>query len=280
MSKISIIVPTYNVEKYIARALESCINQTFKDIEIIVVDDCGNDKSIEIAKEYAKKDTRIKIIHNKTNLGTFAARNNGVKHSNSEYLMFLDPDDYLELDICKIAMENINEYVLLSFSYVKINKNNYEIFSAKWKNWQEYLKIIKKKQFTPWNLCNLIVKKDFYLKQILLSFQNYNLIFAEDLFVFALLINEKIKSIEYVGYYYIVNDNSITNLDKVDEKLADCEKILKLIRNSKINLNVKKYYLYFLNIEILDCKYRLHFINKYYYKIIKIGFHMKKKLKL
>ncbi|EOF7349805.1 hypothetical protein ACK18X_001840, partial [Campylobacter jejuni] len=89
-----------------------------------------------------------------------------------------------------------------------------------------------------------------------------------------MLINEKIKSIEYVGYYYIVNDNSTTNLDKMDEKLADCEKILKLIRNSKINLNVKKYYLYFLNIEILDCKYRLHFINKYYYKIIKIGFHM------
>ncbi|EAL7068477.1 hypothetical protein DT938_08375, partial [Campylobacter jejuni] len=71
-----------------------------------------------------------------------------------------------------------------------------------------------------------------------------------------------------------------TNLDKVDEKLANYEKILKLIRNSKINLNVKKYYLYFLNILILDCKYRLHFINKYYYKIIKIGFYMKKKLKL
>ncbi|EAJ6191506.1 glycosyltransferase family 2 protein, partial [Campylobacter lari] len=52
MNQISIILPTYNVEKYITRALESCINQTFKDIEIIVVDDCGNDKSIEIAKEY------------------------------------------------------------------------------------------------------------------------------------------------------------------------------------------------------------------------------------
>ncbi|EIA5247276.1 glycosyltransferase family 2 protein, partial [Campylobacter jejuni] len=56
MSKISIILPTYNVEQYIARAIESCINQTFKNIEIIVVDDCGSDKSIDIAKEYAKKD--------------------------------------------------------------------------------------------------------------------------------------------------------------------------------------------------------------------------------
>nr|WP_251824472.1 glycosyltransferase family 2 protein [Campylobacter jejuni] len=64
MPKISIILPTFNVEKYIAKALESCINQSFKDIEIIVVDDCGSDKSIDIAKEYAKKDERIKIIHN------------------------------------------------------------------------------------------------------------------------------------------------------------------------------------------------------------------------
>ncbi|BEK33830.1 hypothetical protein B11447_12720 [Campylobacter jejuni] len=79
MPKISIILPTFNVEKYITKALESCINQTFKDIEIIVVDDCGSDKSIDIAKEYAKKDERIKIIHNEENLGTFAARNNGVK---------------------------------------------------------------------------------------------------------------------------------------------------------------------------------------------------------
>lgn len=65
MFKISIILPTYNVEQYIARAIESCINQTFKDIEIIVVDDCGNDNSINIAKEYSKKDKRIKIIHKK-----------------------------------------------------------------------------------------------------------------------------------------------------------------------------------------------------------------------
>lgn len=79
MPKISIILPTFNVEKYITKALESCINQTFKDIEIIVVDDCGSDKSIDIAKEYAKKDERIKIIHNEKNLGLLRARYEGVK---------------------------------------------------------------------------------------------------------------------------------------------------------------------------------------------------------
>ncbi|MBC5858386.1 glycosyltransferase family 2 protein, partial [Campylobacter jejuni] len=77
MSKISIILPTYNVEQYIERALDSCINQTFKDIEIIVVNDCGSDKSIDIAKEYTKKDERVKIIHNKENLKLLRARYEG-----------------------------------------------------------------------------------------------------------------------------------------------------------------------------------------------------------
>ena len=92
MPKISIILPTFNVEKYIAKALESCINQSFKDIEIIVVDDCGSDKSIDIAKEYAKKDERIKIIHNEENLGLLRARYEGVKAAGGGYIMFLDPD--------------------------------------------------------------------------------------------------------------------------------------------------------------------------------------------
>ncbi|EAL6259552.1 glycosyltransferase family 2 protein, partial [Campylobacter jejuni] len=105
MSKISIILPTYNVEQYIARAIESCINQTFKNIEIIVVDDCGSDKSIDIAKEYAKKDDRIKIIHNEENLKLLRARYEGVKVANSPYIMFLDPDDYLELNACEECMK-------------------------------------------------------------------------------------------------------------------------------------------------------------------------------
>ena len=66
--KISIIIPVYNVERYISECLESCIKQTLKDIEIIIVDDCGSDKSIDIVKEYAKKDSRIKIIKNNQNM--------------------------------------------------------------------------------------------------------------------------------------------------------------------------------------------------------------------
>ena len=101
--KISIIIPTYNVESYIGRCLNSCINQTLGDIEIIVVDDCGSDDSISIAKTYAKKDSRIHIVHNKRNLGTFHARANGIIHAIGKYCMFADPDDYFELNTCEIA---------------------------------------------------------------------------------------------------------------------------------------------------------------------------------
>lgn len=109
MPKISIIIPVYNVEKFISRAIDSAINQTFNDIEIIIVDDCGEDKSIDIAKEYQKNDGRIKIIHNEKNLGTFAARNNGVLNSKAEYILFLDSDDYLDLRACELVFNGLDD---------------------------------------------------------------------------------------------------------------------------------------------------------------------------
>ncbi len=107
---ISIIIPVYNVEQYIARCLESCINQTLRDIEIIIVDDCGSDDSIAIAQHYADKDSRIRIIHNEKNLGTFHTRANGIRHAQAEFCMFADPDDYLAPKACEIAYNTITHH--------------------------------------------------------------------------------------------------------------------------------------------------------------------------
>ena len=97
--KFSIIIPTYNVEQYIARALESCINQTFGDIEILVVDDRGCDKSVEIAKEYARLDSRIQILSNPSNLGLFQTRLAGESAAKGSYILCLDADDYLDIHL-------------------------------------------------------------------------------------------------------------------------------------------------------------------------------------
>ncbi len=88
MPQLSIIIPLFNSCDFISRALQSCINQTLRDIEILVVDDKSEDESVKIALEFAKKDPRIKIFQNEENLGTFASRNLGVLHSSSDFNVF------------------------------------------------------------------------------------------------------------------------------------------------------------------------------------------------
>lgn len=96
MSKISIIVPIYNVEKYLDRCMQSLLNQTLKDIEIIMVDDGSPDRCPQMCDEYAKRDVRIKVIH-KENAGLGYARNSGLEIATGEYVAFVDSDDYVNI---------------------------------------------------------------------------------------------------------------------------------------------------------------------------------------
>lgn len=107
--KISIIIPVYNVEKYLRQCLDSAINQTLKDIEIICIDDESPDNCPAILDDYAKNDSRIKVIHQK-NQGTGAARNNGLDIAQGKYIMFLDSDDWYEPDACEKAYNQIEKY--------------------------------------------------------------------------------------------------------------------------------------------------------------------------
>ena len=104
--KISIIIPIYNAEKSLKRCIDSVISQTYSNLEIILIDDGSNDNSYLICKEYAKKDKRIKLFHQE-NAGVSIARNSGLEKITGKYLMFLDADDYFELNICEKLLENI-----------------------------------------------------------------------------------------------------------------------------------------------------------------------------
>ena len=129
--KISIIIPVYNVEKYISQCLDSAINQSLKDIEIIIVDDCGSDNSMDIAKEYAKNDNRIKIIKNRQNMGLFLTRCEGIKSATGEYILNLDSDDFLDLRACEIAYNAIKDgggYDIVQFSVYNYENGNATIF--------------------------------------------------------------------------------------------------------------------------------------------------------
>ena len=130
MSKISVIVPVYNVEKYLECSLESILSQTYKDIELICINDCSTDKSLEILKVYANKDSRVKIINNEFNIGAGGSRNIGVKHSSGEYLTFVDPDDWIEKD----RLAKMYDYAVL---------NNADIVETSFKIYKDYSRKIE-----------------------------------------------------------------------------------------------------------------------------------------
>ncbi|EAK0817865.1 glycosyltransferase family 2 protein [Campylobacter sp. CNRCH_2014_2452] len=244
MSQISIILPTYNVEKYIARALESCINQTFKDIEIIVVDDCGNDKSVDIAKEYASKDDRIKIIHNEENLGTFASRNIGVLNAKSDFIMFLDPDDYLELNACEICIKNLDyDDDLLCFNFISINPNQLKKDKFFIKNSFSieffFNFFLQKYPYYNWYIWGKVYKKITFLKifEKLPLKSKEKIIMGEDALTFLayLFFSKHIKTLDDNLYYYdLTNDNSSTNIQSKEPNLKYFESINYVIK--KIHL--------------------------------------------
>ncbi len=144
MIKISVIVPVYNVEDYLIECLTSIINQTLKEIEIICIDDCGTDNSINILKEYAKKDDRIRIISHKENKGLGPARNTGIKESKGEYISFIDSDDYISRDYLENLYNTIIKYDTDIVSTINIKRVVGEAISLYSININKYLSIFQK----------------------------------------------------------------------------------------------------------------------------------------
>ncbi len=107
--KISVILPIYNMQNYIEECLESVVNQTFKDIEIICVNDFSMDNSMTIVKDYARKDNRIKIINNEKNRGLGGARNAGLEVANGDYIVFVDTDDKIAENMLEVLYKSISE---------------------------------------------------------------------------------------------------------------------------------------------------------------------------
>lgn len=108
MAAISVIVPVYNVEGLLSKCVESILNQTFKNFEILLIDDGSKDKSGDICEEFAKKDSRVKVYHKK-NGGLSSARNYGMRYAEGEYYTFIDSDDFIDETMLKILYENIIE---------------------------------------------------------------------------------------------------------------------------------------------------------------------------
>ncbi len=123
MPTISVIVPIYKVEPYLKRCIDSILCQTFTDFELILVDDGSPDRCGEICDEYAKKDSRIKVIH-KENGGVSSARNRGLEVASGEYIYFVDPDDYIKENLLECCVKYMNDgYDLVVFNFIIVHED-------------------------------------------------------------------------------------------------------------------------------------------------------------
>ena len=150
--KISVIIPVYKVEKYLDRCIESIVNQTYKNLEIILVDDGSPDASPEICDKWAKKDNRIKVIH-KPNGGVSSARNLGIEKSTGDYITFVDSDDTIEPETyekCIFELKNNIDTVFFKMNRIHSDKTI--------EKYNEYnLNLLKKNKN---NICPFYYKKD------------------------------------------------------------------------------------------------------------------------
>lgn len=221
MIKVSVIVPVYNVELYLRECLDSIINQTLMDIEILCIDDCGTDNSIDILKEYAKKDDRIKIISHKENKGLGPARNTGIKESKGEYVYFIDSDDYISKYFLYNLYNTAKKYNsdIVNTLNIKFDRN---------KKLSKFYYTFSDKEFeSSWNLNDI---ENFYSKQAIAPYVwnklyktsfllNNNLYFmdmkfgVEDAnFTIKLMAHKpKISFNNRSIYYYRQIENSLSN---------------------------------------------------------------------
>lgn len=229
---ISIIVPVYNVQKEIDKCVESLINQSYKNIEIILVNDGSTDKSGLICNKYSKLDSRINVIH-KENGGLSDARNVGIKAATGEYLLFVDSDDNIELDSCEVFIKSLNKRKVDivvgearriegdNISYLKhSNLTNGKEYSSR-----EYIKLaIEALEWYAPSWLNLY-KREFILKKSIFFKKG---ILHEDMQILPKLFLEAdtIIYMQYCFYNYQIREGSITQSNNKTKNIESMKNIL------------------------------------------------------
>lgn len=247
--KYSIVVPTYNVEKFIGKCIDSLINQTYKNLEIILVDDGSKDSSGTICDEYAQKDTRIKVIH-KVNAGLGMARNTGLENTTGDYIAFIDGDDIIDLRTIEIA----NSY---------LSKKKYDVFNYDASSFFDEKEIIRPKisnksfEYLDDDVQNVALPKMIYrlneanglngsactklysiklLREIGFKYVSERKFISEDYYS-NLLLYKHVKSIisipEAFYFYRQNNTTSLTSIFRNDRYDKNCYQYYESIKLAK-----------------------------------------------
>lgn len=241
---VSIIIPAYNSEKFIRRCLDSVVNQIYKNIEIIVVDDASTDNTEKIIKEYAEKDNRIRPFYSSENKGVSFSRNIGLKASTGEYIMFVDSDDELTKDAVRRMVDIANKYnsdYVDSYQIIKYAKNNKEYMFTEFKLPKKHL-VLGSIENNP-----KIINMYMYIKGKLIKKNLINdLLFDESLkiyedLVFEQTIKSKVRNYVMINkpiyVYYEREDSLVNSLGKKHECYLQASKLVKEIyKNYDINI--------------------------------------------
>jgi glycosyltransferase involved in cell wall biosynthesis len=230
--EISVIVPVYNVEKYLPQCLDSILASTFKDIEVIIVDDCGPDNSRAICDEYAAKDKRIKVISNPHNMGLSAARNNGLEHARGKYISFIDSDDYIDVTMLEklhtaMEREKVDIVGCNAWNISDDGKKDVIYYMGIKSDTKTSLRELKNKIYTG----AFHVWRFLYKKEILENIR-FDIIPFEDT-AFMLKVYPKTKNIYYLAeplYFYCNHDNTLSV--KRHKRNFDTLKIKDIVVNS------------------------------------------------
>ncbi len=282
---ISIIVPVYKVEEFLDRCVNSLVNQTYRNLEIILVDDGSPDNCPILCDNWAKKDDRIKVLH-KVNGGLSDARNHGLEIATGEYILYVDSDDYIDLDTCSRFVSRLGYYkadIVVGGALKEIDGKSenmtHSLSESKIYNSKDYImkSVLKGEFFAPAWL-NLY-KKSFLNENHL--FYKFNRFFEDSQILPRMFL--KANSIIIMNkpfYHYIIRENSIMTSTKNEKKMLDSLE------------NMKEWKILFDDISDIELRDTLYgFLVKYYlhecriykindWKIDNVDFHFSMKYAL
>lgn len=212
---VSIIIPIYNVENYLEQCIISVVHQTYKNLEIILVNDGSPDNSLEICEQWKREDSRIKLI-NKDNGGLSDARNCGLRVSSGELVLFVDSDDWISINMVENMVNEMiqNDVDLVVCDFIRafpdgfMEKNNKQDFPPKVVSVDEFLKLVLEDKVVTNHAWRRLYKKKYIPEEVFPKNRNFEDIFSTPKFVKNI---SKVLIVNDAYYYYRVNDSSIVN---------------------------------------------------------------------
>lgn len=276
MNKVSVIVTVYNVGKYLSECLDSIINQTLTDIEIICINDGSRDNCLEILNNYSKIDSRIKIINQK-NKGLSQARNNALEYVTGEYTYFIDGDDILKLDalekLYNLACDKNTDFII--FKIINFDDKTKEFSKTDYFEAKKLSKRVKSKVFNYEDILDIVfsipvsVPGNFYKSKFVQNFKFIeNMLFEDNLFFAECIFNaNRVYFLNQHLYYRRIRQNSITTtptkkyVDRItiNNHIFDLTKKLNLFEDCKKQLYNKKMKLAYNYLFELEGEVKEHF---------------------